>query len=185
MRRPISAGFCELARQSRRHPRSGRLRKPAAGGVLHRRALGGVPPGTRDRSVPRPRPSASPASSDIRSNTYRSAASRAAPSARCLLTPAFVVCEGVAGASEEEETEILGLRLLRRRATKAWKSFKLSAVSSFTYVETAGLLFAGKILGDSAGLDPPCPGPEHRRLSPRRHRPRRTAPRAADCRQHA
>lgn len=69
-----------------------------------------------------------------------------------LLTPAFVVCEAVDNASEEEETEILGLRLLRRRVTKAWKSFKLSAVSSFTYVETAGLLFAGKILSDSAGL---------------------------------
>jgi uncharacterized protein YbcC (UPF0753/DUF2309 family) len=69
-----------------------------------------------------------------------------------LLKPAFTVCEAIAGASEEEETEILGLRLLRRRAAKAWKSFKLSAVSSFTYVETAGLLFAAKIVGDSAGL---------------------------------
>jgi uncharacterized protein YbcC (UPF0753/DUF2309 family) len=69
-----------------------------------------------------------------------------------LLTPNFIVCEAVAGASAEEETEILGLRLLRRRATKAWKSFKLSAVSSFTYVETAGLLFVAKIIGDSAGL---------------------------------
>ncbi|GCC48906.1 hypothetical protein chiPu_0033097, partial [Chiloscyllium punctatum] len=35
---------------------------------------------------------------------------------------------------------------------KAWKAFKLSAVSSFTYVETAGLLFAGKLVGDSARL---------------------------------
>ena len=69
-----------------------------------------------------------------------------------LLRPAFVVCEAVAGAAEEEETEVLGLRLLRRRVAKAWKAFKLSAVSSFTYVETAGLLFAAKIIGDSAGL---------------------------------
>ncbi len=69
-----------------------------------------------------------------------------------LLTPAFVVCETVVGASDEEETEVLGLRLLRRRAAKAWKAFKLSAVSSFTYVETMGLLFAAKILGDSVGL---------------------------------
>jgi len=69
-----------------------------------------------------------------------------------LLKPSFVVCETVRGASEEEETEILGLRLLRRRAAKAWKSFKLSAVSSFTYVETVGLLFAGKIVGDSLRL---------------------------------
>ncbi len=79
---------------------------------------------------------------------------RASGGAQCpvLLTPAFVVCEAVAGASEEEETEILALRLMRRRATKAWKAFKLSAVSAFTYVETAGLLFAAKIIGDSAGL---------------------------------
>ena len=69
-----------------------------------------------------------------------------------LLKPAFVVCEAVADASEPEETEILNRRLLRRRAAKAWKAFKLSAVSSFTYVETAGLLFAGKLVGDSARL---------------------------------
>ena len=68
-----------------------------------------------------------------------------------LLRPAFVVCEGIAGASEAEANGILGLRLVRRRAAKAWKAFKLSAVSSFTYVETAGLLFAAKILGDSLG----------------------------------
>jgi uncharacterized protein len=69
-----------------------------------------------------------------------------------LLKPAFIVCEAVGGATEEEETEVLGLRLLRRRAARAWKSFKLSAVSSFSYVETAGLLFAGKIVSDSVGL---------------------------------
>ncbi|MBR1024680.1 DUF2309 domain-containing protein [Bradyrhizobium viridifuturi] len=69
-----------------------------------------------------------------------------------LLKPAFVVCEAVAGASQAEETRILGMRLLRRRAAKAWKAFKLSAVSSFTYVETAGLLFAGKLVGDTARL---------------------------------
>ncbi len=69
-----------------------------------------------------------------------------------LLTPAFTVLEVVNAASEEEETDILGLRLLRRRVAKAWKSFKLSAVSSFLYVETAGLLSASKIVSDSAGL---------------------------------
>jgi hypothetical protein len=69
-----------------------------------------------------------------------------------LLKPSFVVCEEVRGASEELEVEVLGLRLLRRRAAKAWKAFKLSAVSSFSYVETAGLLFAGKIVSDSLGL---------------------------------
>jgi uncharacterized protein YbcC (UPF0753/DUF2309 family) len=69
-----------------------------------------------------------------------------------LLTPAFTVCEAVETSSAEEETEVLGLRLLRRRVAKAWKSFKLSAVSSFLYVETAGLTYASKILSDSLGL---------------------------------
>lgn len=69
-----------------------------------------------------------------------------------LLTPAFTVCEAVGDATENEANEILGLRLLRRRVAKAWKSFKISAVSSFIFVETAGLTFAGKILSDSFGL---------------------------------
>jgi uncharacterized protein YbcC (UPF0753/DUF2309 family) len=76
-----------------------------------------------------------------------------------LLKPAFVVCEGVKGASPAEEAKILGLRQLRRRAAKAWKSFKLSAVSSFIYVETAGLLYAVKILSDSLGLTRPVKDP--------------------------
>ncbi len=76
-----------------------------------------------------------------------------------LLRPAFVVCESVRGASEEEETRILDLRLLRRRAAKAWKSFKLSAVTSFIYVETAGLLYASKILSDAASLTRPVHDP--------------------------
>jgi uncharacterized protein YbcC (UPF0753/DUF2309 family) len=69
-----------------------------------------------------------------------------------LLKPKYVVCEAVDGASVDEEAEILSLRLLRRRAAKAWKSFKLAAVSSFIYVETAGILYGIKIFSDSLGL---------------------------------
>ena len=69
-----------------------------------------------------------------------------------LLTPAFTVCESVIAASEEENAEILGLRLLRRRVGKVWKAFKLSAVTSFVYVEATGLFFASKILSDSLAL---------------------------------
>jgi uncharacterized protein YbcC (UPF0753/DUF2309 family) len=76
-----------------------------------------------------------------------------------LLTPRFVVCEAVKNATVEEEAKILGLRQLRRRAAKAWKSFKLAAVSSFIYVETAGLLYAAKILSDSLGLTRPVKDP--------------------------
>ena len=69
-----------------------------------------------------------------------------------LLTPKYVVCEAVNNASPDEEARILSLRLMRRRVAKAWKSFKLAAVSSFIYVETAGILFGAKILSDSLGL---------------------------------
>jgi len=69
-----------------------------------------------------------------------------------LFTPAFTITEMVGGASADVETEVLGLRLLRRRAAKAWKSFKQSAVSSFSFVEAMGLAFAPKLVGDALGL---------------------------------
>lgn len=76
-----------------------------------------------------------------------------------LLKPAFIVCESVTHATAQEQAQVLGLRLMRRRVRKAWKAFKLSAVSSFTYVETAGLLFGAKLLGDSTGHMRPVPDP--------------------------
>jgi uncharacterized protein YbcC (UPF0753/DUF2309 family) len=77
-----------------------------------------------------------------------------------LIEPAAVVCEAVSNASEAEEARALGLRLLRRRAAKAWKSFKAAAVSSFSYVETAGLGFAVKIATDTLCLTRPVPSPD-------------------------
>lgn len=84
-------------------------------------------------------------------------------SAQCpvLLKPAFIVCEAVEGTAEEEAETILGLRLLRRRVAKAWKAFKTSAVSSFTYVEAAGPSYAAKIVADSAGWTRPVPDPQY------------------------
>ncbi len=76
-----------------------------------------------------------------------------------LLKPAFTVCEAVKDAGTATESEVLGLRLLRRRAGKAWKSFKVSAVSSFAFVETAGLAFAGKLATDALGYTRPVPSP--------------------------
>ena len=76
-----------------------------------------------------------------------------------LLKPAFVVCETVQGTNEPHEAEVLGLRLLRRRMGKAWKSFKVSAISSFSYVETSGVSYAAKIATDSLGATRPVPAP--------------------------
>lgn len=76
-----------------------------------------------------------------------------------LLKPAFIVCEAVKDADDRMEGRVLDLRLLRRRAAKVWKSFKVSAVSSFAFVETAGLGFAAKMATDSAGPTRPVPAP--------------------------
>jgi len=69
-----------------------------------------------------------------------------------LLTPQFTVRETVRDATPDEEIEILGLRRLRRRASKAWKSFKLAAVSSFAFVETVGIGYLVKLVSDGLGL---------------------------------
>jgi uncharacterized protein YbcC (UPF0753/DUF2309 family) len=123
---------------------------------------------------------------DVRSEVYRRALETAAPEvdtvgfagffgfpieyvplgqdrgdAQCpvLLAPKFVLREAVAGATGAEEAAILGRRYLRGRVAAAWRSFKTSAVSSFAYVETAGLLFGAKLLGDGLGLTRPVPRP--------------------------
>ncbi len=78
--------------------------------------------------------------------------SRAVETSLCRL-------RGGDGCIGKRGARVLGLRLLRRRAAKAWKAFKLSAVSSFAYLETAGLGYLFKILSDSLGLTRTVPDP--------------------------
>jgi uncharacterized protein YbcC (UPF0753/DUF2309 family) len=130
---------------------------------------------------------------DVRSEVYRRALEKAAPGAetigfagffgfpieyvpigqshggaQCpvLLTPAFTVCEVVGRKSEVQNEDILQLRQLRRKLAKSWKAFKLSAVSSFVYVEALGLSFLGKLASDSAGVSRPVPDPDYDGLDP-------------------
>lgn len=51
---------------------------------------------------------------------------------------------------------------IRLRAKRAWGRFKLAAVSSFAFVEAAGPLYVGKLVGDALGFKspPPCRDPE-------------------------
>lgn len=81
-----------------------------------------------------------------------------------LLKPAFAVHEGVRGTSDAEAGEILRKRLLRRRAAKAWKAFKMSAVSSFAYVEAIGLWSATKLIGNTTGWTRPVQDPNTDKL---------------------
>ncbi|WP_029057833.1 YbcC family protein [Stappia stellulata] len=72
-------------------------------------------------------------------------------SARCpvLLAPQAFVCEG--GAAEGAATHSIERVALAKRMASAWSAFKLAAVSSFAFVETAGLAYLGKLASDGFG----------------------------------
>nr|WP_201240263.1 DUF2309 domain-containing protein [Rhodothalassium salexigens] len=50
-------------------------------------------------------------------------------------------------------------RRARRTATRAWKSFKMAAVSAFSFVETAGPSYLAKLVTDTLGTSRPVPHP--------------------------
>lgn len=76
-----------------------------------------------------------------------------------LLKPQYTVCEVVKGADQATQSGILNLRVTRRRVGKAWKVFKMAAVSSFGFVETMGWTYAGKLATDAFGLTRTVPHP--------------------------
>eukprot|EP00873_Tetraselmis_striata_P016774 jgi/Tetstr1/437038/TSEL_025798.t1 len=71
-----------------------------------------------------------------------------ARSARCpvLLAPQAFVCEAVPAKDVAERAD------LSKRMASAWAAFKLAAVSSFAFVETAGLGYLGKLAADGFAL---------------------------------
>ncbi|MHB1512855.1 MAG: YbcC family protein [Acidiferrobacter sp.] len=68
-----------------------------------------------------------------------------------LFNPSYRICEHVPGANPEQTRALVAKRHGRLRAADAWKTFKTSASSCFTFVEAAGLLYAPKMFGDSMG----------------------------------
>ncbi|MGM0584674.1 MAG: YbcC family protein [Pseudomonadota bacterium] len=119
---------------------------------------------------------------DVRSEVFRRALEQAAPEvetlgfagffgfpiawapfgegeveARCpaLLAPSHRIREGL----EEDEAEALEAGRLRRRAAKAWKGFRVSAVSSFAFVETLGPAYLARLASDALGLTRPTSAP--------------------------
>lgn len=71
-----------------------------------------------------------------------------------LLTPAATIPETAPDALKvaQNRTEAL-------QSSTAWSTFKGAAVSSFAFVETLGLGFAGKLAGNALGLSRPVPQP--------------------------
>lgn len=128
---------------------------------------------------------------DVRSEIFRRALEHAAPSietigfagffgmpieyvplgrtngsARCpvLLAPTIIIKEYVKALPGREQAAIAARRRWRLRATGSWRWFKLAAVSSFTFVEALGWMFAGKLVANSLGVTRPESNPASRGL---------------------
>ena len=62
-----------------------------------------------------------------------------------LLTPGLTSTSQASDAGEEQKTRI------RARAGRAWGRFRQAAVSSFAFIESAGLLYVAKLIKDALG----------------------------------
>jgi uncharacterized protein YbcC (UPF0753/DUF2309 family) len=69
-----------------------------------------------------------------------------------LLRPAKIIREGLRGASPVHEAEQHRQWHARQNASQAWNSFKTSAISCFSFVESAGWWFGLKLAQDALGL---------------------------------
>jgi uncharacterized protein YbcC (UPF0753/DUF2309 family) len=77
-----------------------------------------------------------------------------------LLPPRYRVCEGVGDGGGANTEALLSRRKRSLGLSKAWKQFKLSSASCFSFVESAGLLYVLKLVTDSLGWTRPVPHPE-------------------------
>jgi uncharacterized protein YbcC (UPF0753/DUF2309 family) len=73
-----------------------------------------------------------------------------------IFNPSYCVPEQVQGGST---AQVAKQRRHRLALAKAWKGFKLSAASCFSFVEAAGLMYAPKLLANSLGWSRPVPDP--------------------------
>jgi uncharacterized protein YbcC (UPF0753/DUF2309 family) len=76
-----------------------------------------------------------------------------------LLTPTHTVVEGLPDAAEQQR--VLSRRRLAHHVRHAWTSFKMGAISCFSFVGPVGLMYLPKLFTDSFGLTRPVPHPEH------------------------
>ena len=75
-----------------------------------------------------------------------------------IFNPAYRIYDKVKDGDQQTTNE-LAKRRRRIGLSKAWKGFKLSATSCFSFVEAAGLIYASKLLTDSYGWSRPVPDP--------------------------
>lgn len=77
-----------------------------------------------------------------------------------LLTPSWRGHQHIHGASGQEMEKVISHRRQRLHSAANWKAFKNSPSSCFSFVESTGLLYGPKLLGDSFGWSRPVPHPE-------------------------
>lgn len=87
----------------------------------------------------------------------------AAPQVPALLTPQFTVQESLQQVSPEQVQAAGRSRSFQRLFRKSWKQLQTSAISCFSFVETAGLLYGWKLAkksigGSAAGKSPETDG---------------------------
>ena len=66
-----------------------------------------------------------------------------------LLTPKFRIREELRNATADEEKTALRRQRLGKRLSYSWNSFKTSAISCFSFVETTGLAFGPQLFRDA------------------------------------
>ena len=84
-----------------------------------------------------------------------------------LLTPKWQGHQHIHGASSQEMEKVISHRRRRLHSADNWKSFKISPSSCFSFVESTGLLYGPKLLGDSFGWSRPVPHPETKGIHPK------------------
>ena len=128
---------------------------------------------------------------DVRSEIFRRALEQVAPSAETLgfagffgvlleylpfganktknhlpilFSPTYRIKEVPEGASEEEMKDLLFKRQMRAGGSDIWKTFKTSAASCFSFVESVGILSAAKLVGNTMGWSRPVTHPNRKGL---------------------
>jgi len=76
-----------------------------------------------------------------------------------IFNPAYRIEEQVVGEDGRKTQQLTTERRERIGLAKAWKGFKYSASSCFSFVEAAGLMYAPKLLSDSFGWTRPVADP--------------------------
>lgn len=78
-----------------------------------------------------------------------------------LLSPGFRVPETLSSGGDAARDSAILARREKRIGRKLWKSFQTSAASCFSFVESLGVFYFGKLLTDSLLRTRPVASPEH------------------------